>query len=414
MELANTKVKAFRFTSGEEAFDWCRRNEETFSLVIVGPHTDDMTGKKLSRLIKQEVVMDVILILESNDSEETVKNHTAADILLYPTESVIDLVRQYIANYASYGKGVPDAEIIMPEFEQISGLSKGVTLKGYTLINLIESGGMSAVWEAYSNINKSERVAIKFLHSTWLQSARISESFNHEAILLSKFSHKNILKLLLSGCWNSYQYMILPYVDGMRGDDLFSVIEPARSEVVSFIACELFSTLEYIHNFADDGLQLNVQHRDVCPDNLLFSKSGSMFLIDFGSARSGLFETGCDIRPVRESIAGHHLYNAPEQLDRFHPQHSRQSDVYSAGLTLYRLFVPRLYADENQIYADVGSRALYPLPDNVPEYYCDFFQKTLARAPENRPTAAHALAYIKRHFPLLQQDEFKNYLRNFI
>lgn len=169
MELANTRVKAFRFTSGEEAFDWCRRNEGTFSLVVVGPYTDDMTGKKLSRLIKQEVSTDLLLILDSNDSEETIKNHTAADLLLQPTESVIDLVRQYIANYASYGKAVPDAEIMMPEFEQISVLSKGVIIKGYTLIDLIEAGGMSAVWQAHSNITQAERVAVKFLHSTWLQ-----------------------------------------------------------------------------------------------------------------------------------------------------------------------------------------------------------------------------------------------------
>lgn len=210
--------------------------------------------------------------------------------------------------------------------------------------------------------------------------------------------------------------MVLPYIQGMRGGELFSVISPAPREVVGFIACELFSALEYIHNFAHNGSHLNVQHRDVCPDNLLFLKSGSMFLIDFGSARSRLFETGCDIRPVRESIAGHHLYNAPEQLDRFHPQHGQPSDVYSASLTLYRLFVPRLYADENQaqLYAGAEWRALYPLPDNVPEYYRDFFQKTLARAPENRPTAAQALAYIKDCFPVLEQNEFERYLRNFI
>ncbi len=416
MELTNTRVKAFRFTSAEEAFDWCRRNEGTFSLVVTGPHTDDMTGKKLCRLIKQEVLADVLLILDSNESEESIKNHTAADILLYPTDSVVDLVRQYIANYASYGKAVPDAEFMMPEFKQISGLNNGITVKGYTLINQIESGGMSAVWEANSNTNKGERVAIKFLHSTWLQNARISESFNHESILLSKFSHKNILKLLLSGCWNSYQYMILPYVDGIRGDDLFSVISPAPCEVAGFIACELFGTLQYIHSFADDGLLLNIQHRDVCPDNLLFSKTGSMFLIDFGSARSRLFETGCDLSPVRESIAGHHLYNAPEQLDRFHPQHGQQSDIFSAGLTLYRLFVPRLYQDENhaQLCGSKESRALYPLPDDVPEYFRDFFHQALARAPEDRPTAAEALAYIRDYFPVVQQDEFTRYLRKII
>ena len=255
----------------------------------------------------------------------------------------------------------------------------------------------------------SQQFAIKFLSADWKHNQRIIESFRHEARLLSTLNHPHILPVVDTGCWNSYEYMVLPFVSGFTGDDLFSEIAPVSDfEIVGYLARQLFSTVAYIHEFELGGQPLHILHRDISPLNLLFSKEGHMYLIDFGSAKSELFNRSVfDGRQVAVSATGIDAYVAPEQRNIDHVENTHLSDIYAAGLVVYRLLVPFLHLADSQI----GKRELHPLPI-VSDAIRQFFDKVLAENPTDRySSAADALQAIEEAFPTVTSEEFQAYIR---
>jgi serine/threonine protein kinase len=86
--------------------------------------------------------------------------------------------------------------------------------------------------------------------------------------------------------------------------------------------------LEYLH-FS------NILHRDVKPENILFSKSGYVSLSDFGIARR--------IDPNTEyfeDFFGTPEYMAPEVINE--KPHCYECDYYSLGIILYEMMFNRV------------------------------------------------------------------------
>jgi eukaryotic-like serine/threonine-protein kinase len=107
-----------------------------------------------------------------------------------------------------------------------------------------------------------------------------------------------------------------------------SVIADRRRylESVARIGQQVAAALAYAH---DRG----IVHRDVKPSNLLLDASGTVWVADFGLAKTdeeGLTETG--------DILGTYRYMAPE---RFDGGGDGRADVYALGLTLYELLLLR-------------------------------------------------------------------------
>jgi WD40 repeat protein/serine/threonine protein kinase/tetratricopeptide (TPR) repeat protein len=92
---------------------------------------------------------------------------------------------------------------------------------------------------------------------------------------------------------------------------------------VARIGVQAANALEYAHN-------QGVLHRDIKPSNLLMDINGTVWVADFGLAKSAdaedLTHTGDIVGTIR--------YMAPE---RFQGRSDTRSDVYSLGLTLYEL-----------------------------------------------------------------------------
>jgi serine/threonine-protein kinase len=64
-------------------------------------------------------------------------------------------------------------------------------------------------------------------------------------------------------------------------------------------------------------------HRDLSPDNVIISTSGSAKLIDFGAARAATRT------PPTTAFVGKYRYSAPERILRV--SEDPRSDVYSAA-----------------------------------------------------------------------------------
>src|SRR5207248_4847487 len=102
---------------------------------------------------------------------------------------------------------------------------------------------------------------------------------------------------------------------------------------------------QYWHSVARVGLQVadalayaasqGVLHRDIKPSNLLLDTRGTVWVTDFGLAKT---EADRDDVTHTGDIVGTLRYMAPE---RFRGEADVRSDVYALGLTLYELLTLR-------------------------------------------------------------------------
>lgn len=161
------------------------------------------------------------------------------------------------------------------------------------------------------------------------------------------------------------------------------------------------------HHIADIGLQVaqalqyahsqGTLHRDIKPSNLLLDDLGTVWIADFGLAKHEEHE---DLTHSGD-LVGTLRYMAPEQ---FSGRASRQTDVYSLGLTLYELATLHPAFDELdrrrlilQVTQEtpVSPRRLCP---SIPRDLETIILKSIAREPQQRYPSAAELAEDLRRF----------------
>ena len=153
---------------------------------------------------------------------------------------------------------------------------------------------------------------------------------------------------------------------------------------VARIGVQVAEALEHAHS-------QGILHRDIKPSNLLMDTKGTVWVTDFGLAKTGeedaLTDTGDVVGTVR--------YMAPE---RFRTAGDARSDVYSLGLTLYELlaFRPAFnQRDRPQLIQEVlhaEPPSLRGINRAVPRDLVTIIHKAIAKEPHQRYARAADLA----------------------
>jgi len=212
----------------------------------------------------------------------------------------------------------------------------------YQIGDRIAAGGMAEVFRGWQIGEGFERpVAIKRLLPKLAHDARYAWLVEHEADVLARMQHPNIVQLIDVAHDDDGPLLVLEYIDGIHLRKLFhsGALSPA---VIVFIVAEILNGLGYAHHLpTNDGRVLGVVHRDVSLDNILVSWDGAVKLADFGIAkRRDKTEVSMTL-PVQ----GKSGYMSPEQ-HRGEPLDGR-SDLYSVGVMLWELLAhERLFARE--------------------------------------------------------------------
>jgi serine/threonine protein kinase/tetratricopeptide (TPR) repeat protein len=167
------------------------------------------------------------------------------------------------------------------------------------------------------------------------------------------------------------------------------------------------SEREYCRSVARVGLQVaealayahrqGILHRDIKPSNLLLDVQGTVWITDFGLAKS----EGVEDLTHTGDIVGTVRYMAPE---RFEGDSLPQSDVYGLGVTLYEMLTLRPAFDDSnraRLIERIGREDAPPLRKSAPQMPRDLdtiVQKCIARHPRDRYTTAEDVAEDLRRF----------------
>jgi eukaryotic-like serine/threonine-protein kinase len=258
----------------------------------------------------------------------------------------------------------------------------------YEVERLLGQGGMGRVWLARDTV-LGRRVAIKVLRDDLALPPAVKDELivrmGHEARAAAAVSHPNIVTLHDMGEDPVVGlFLVFEYVTTKDQDVLADKSEVNPEAVVSLrdrlkrgplpfsevakLARELGTALTFAH-------EAGVIHRDVKPENILFSRNGFK-IADFGIARIP------DSTITRaNTVLGTPAYTAPEALSKgdFGPA----SDQFSLAATLYEAATgARAFGGEDAIVTagKVSSEPPPPLHESIgPESIVKTLDATLQR-----------------------------------
>ena len=250
----------------------------------------------------------------------------------------------------------------------------------YPILREIGSGATSRVYLARDPFADRE-VAIKvFLfdsHADPHSERMLHKAFVAEASLAGKLNHPHIVDILDAVVEPDHSYLVMEYVPGetLEAHADVGTLLPLNKVVEIIFKC--IRALEY-------AFQHGVIHRDIKPGNILLSQYGETKVGDFGAS----FQQRLGHETTQITGVGSPAYMSPEQIRMEALTH--QTDIYSLGVTMYRLLTGRLpYQASTQAaltYAILNAVPPCPatLRPDLPPLLDQIVMKAINRDPKER------------------------------
>jgi serine/threonine protein kinase len=285
----------------------------------------------------------------------------------------------------------PETEVLRP---QPRAWEAGARFSTYEIDSLLASGGMAEVWRAKIKGMEGfeKRIVIKTMLTHYQDRPDVVDMFVTEASLAGRLSHPNIVDVIDFGQLEGRYFIAMEYVPGMslrfaqkrmraRGGRL-----PVAA--VLHVARDVCEALQYMHDLEDANGEMGLIHRDLSPDNIIMSTSGTTKLIDFGTARAT-----ARTKPS-PSFVGKFRYAAPERIKQ--EGEDNRSDIYSLGVILYETLVgvrPFEGSDADVIRLVTSSVACDPRVGaaDIPASVAEVVKKATAANPAQRYASAQAM-----------------------
>lgn len=201
----------------------------------------------------------------------------------------------------------------------------GMPFGKYRLERLLGTGGMGQVWRARHEMLGRD-YALKIMSPAVLSAPGAVTRFQREIAALGKLDDPHVVRATYADEVDGRHYLVMELIDGPDLTTLLTGVGPLAPADACEIARQAAAGLAAAH-------RLGLVHRDIKPSNLLLGRDGVVRIVDFGLAR---FAAGDASELTRAGqTPGTPLYMAPEQLRGERPD--IRADLYSLGLTLYRL-----------------------------------------------------------------------------
>jgi serine/threonine protein kinase len=245
-------------------------------------------------------------------------------------------------------------------------------LDRYQVLGHLATGGMAEILLArVVGPSGFERpVVLKRILPHLAREAGFVTMFLDEARIVAQIRHHNVIQVQELVHAGDQLFFVMEYLEGESVAGLMrrlgsrgETLDPALGALVLAEAC---AGLNAAHELADlDGIQQEIVHRDVSPQNLFVSYQGQIKVLDFGIAKA----QGRATRTEAGQVKGKFEYMAPEQCKN--EPLDRRCDVFALGVVLYELTTGRrLFKRANplQVISAICSEPILPPSRLVPDY----------------------------------------------
>ena len=275
--------------------------------------------------------------------------------------------------------------------------SSGAEIGKYVIVKRIGKGGMGEVYLARHKTIGTFR-ALKVLSKDLMgDNAKFLERFIREAKLASDIRHPNVVGVMDvetdPAC--GVPYIVMEYVDGGSLRNSLTVSKRLSEEQAVVIVEAVASALQAAEEH-------NIVHRDIKPDNIMFTKRGEVKLADLGIAKGDGKDN--DLTKTNMMI-GTPAYLPPEQAQNAKGVDAR-ADIYSLGATFYEMLTGETPFSGDSTIEILHKLILNPVPDprkinpGVSAASAAIVMKMLAKDPKERfQSATELLDVMERTFP---------------
>ena len=197
----------------------------------------------------------------------------------------------------------------------------------------IGRGAFSTIYKGYNKYTR-KTVAVKEISLETVN--KYEKSLKRETEIMKKLNHPNIVKLYETIIDEDSEnvYLIMEYF--ARGDFYkFLNKRPLKEKYALKYLRQIADGMEYL-------LNNKIVHRDMKPQNILMTQTGTIKITDFGFAR--YFDNDLLI----QTICGSPLYMAPEIMKD--KKYNYKSDLWSIGIIFYQMLMGEVPYKVKNIY----------------------------------------------------------------
>lgn len=272
-----------------------------------------------------------------------------------------------------------------------------INLKGHRLKveRVVAEGGFGFVFSV-RDLQNQERYALKRLIASGKEAQKEIE--NEIEVLTRLQPHPHIMKFISWGLINPNIYLILSEYCG-RGCLKDITLPLDNTPQLNKILYQTALALEQMH-------QLNITHRDLKIENILFDNSGFVKLCDFGSATTNCYQPDHDWTPIQRSLLEDEMtrhttpmYRPPETLDTYlnYPINTAM-DIWAYGCLTYCMKFGRHPFEDSAKLRIINCK--YTIPPNVPdsEIHLQIIRSCLKVDPRERIAIDDIINLLNKNF----------------
>ncbi|KAJ3039031.1 hypothetical protein HK097_002960 [Rhizophlyctis rosea] len=231
------------------------------------------------------------------------------------------------------------------------------------------------------NTHTNEKVAIKVIEKSQIQSSKQVARLQREIRFLKLLHHPHIVKVYEVIETTDFIYIIMEYAAGGELFDYIVACKRVKEEEARKFFRMVLSAVDYCHKNA-------VIHRDLKPENLLLDEHKVIKIIDFG------FGNNFRSEELLDTFCGSPFYAAPEMI-LGKKYEGPEVDMWSLGVILFALLCGHLpFDDDNmkELYKKIASGD-YQCPDYLMPDARNLISRLITVDPKERAKLPEVLKH---------------------